>query len=289
MKLLRVRGLLGLLTALAVSVFLAGCAASVPPSATPDSYDQEKAQAVEHWRVFAEDMAENVRLALLERHDLVDKPIYVQPPNASPFLRTMHELLKTEIVSRGIPVTELPEADTVVVGYDVILVKHDPAAPADSYGKRSFPDGSGISRHEAVVNISMRHRNRYVLHLSYIRYINDADWMLYTWPETAVAGKFFGGQAGLGGGGLYPLEEALREDDIWTFFSRRGMAYPGQAGAVVIEKASGGAPVVKPWPSSGAVLSSTGGIGRELSVVGDPVVGRRIDPNSPPTPFPGKR
>jgi hypothetical protein len=48
---------------------------------------------------------------------------------------------------------------------------------------RLFSGASG-SDHEIVVNVRMAHNNRYVLHRSYIRYINDADWPLYLHAES---------------------------------------------------------------------------------------------------------
>lgn len=178
MKLLRINGLLGILTALAVSVFLAGCGTSqVPVPEYPKAYTQEIAQAADHWRDIASDVAERVRIALLERRDLLDKPLFVSAPNSRDFDLAFYQLLKTEMVSRAIQVSERAERGTITMDYTVQTVHHDPS-------RMTGPRYSGASDHEIVVNVRMAYNNRYVLHLSYIRYINDADWPLYISPES---------------------------------------------------------------------------------------------------------
>ncbi len=195
MKLFRIRSLLGLLTVLAVGVFFVGCTTSrVPVPENPKAYTQEKSQAADHWRDIAINVAERVRHALLERSDLTAKPIYVVPPNSRPFMLTFHQLLKTEMVSRAIQVSEKRESDTLVLEYDVLTVFHDPSRMDGGVYSRLADLGLALgsvvgaghpsgSDHEIVVNARMAHNNRYVLHLSYIRYINDADWPLYLSPE----------------------------------------------------------------------------------------------------------
>ena len=201
MKLLRIPSSLALLTALAVAVLLAGCTTSrVPVPSNPKAYTQDKAQAADHWREIAIDVAENIRKALMERGDLIDKPIYVRPPNTQPFMLAFHQLLKTELVSRAIQVSEKPEAQAVHLEYDVLTVLHDPSR--FSGGVYSVLSDMGIavsnvffggnpsgSDHEIIVTARMSYQNRYVLHRSYIRYINDPDWPLYLSPEALESGS----------------------------------------------------------------------------------------------------
>ena len=196
----RQSGLLTLLTALALAVFLAGCAKStVPVPEKPKAYVQEKAQAMDHWREIAVNVAERVRHALLERGDIIEKPIYVQPPNSRPFMLSFHQLLKTEMVSRAMQVSETRERDTIRLDYDVITVFHDPSRFNEGIFSRIADMGllvsnvftgasPSASHHEISVNVRMSYNNRYVLHLSYLRYINDADWPLYISPESQEPG-----------------------------------------------------------------------------------------------------
>jgi len=180
---------LGLLTMFALIAFFAGCTRSnVPVPQKPVAFTQEKFQAADHWRDIAVDVADKVRDALVERDDLVTKPLFVVPPNSRPFMLTFHQLVKTELVSRAIQVSERREADSVQVEYDVLTVLHDSSRFGDGIYSRLADLGIGLARlfsgssasdHEIVVNVRMAYNNRYVVHLSYIRYINDADWPLY--------------------------------------------------------------------------------------------------------------
>lgn len=189
MKYLYVSAKLGLLTMLALIMFLAGCTRSnVPVPEKPVAYTQEKAQAAEHWRDIAVDIADKIRDALVERDDLATKPLYVAPPNSRPFMLAFHQLVKSELVSRAVQVSEQRERDAVLIEYDVLTVLHDDSRFSDGVYSRLADMGIGIGRlftgssasdHEIVVNVRMAYNNRYVVHRSYIRYINDADWGLY--------------------------------------------------------------------------------------------------------------
>lgn len=193
-----IKARLALLTMLALIVFLAGCSRShVPVPGKPTAFRQEKAQAVEHWRDIAVDVAERIRNALVERDDLLTKPLYITPPNSRPFMLAFHELLTTELVSRAIQVAQAREADSVLVEYDVTTVLfHSSRFNRGVYSHLvdmglaigNVFSGAGGSDHEIVVNVRMSHNNRYVTHLSYIRYINDKDWPLYISPDSMGPG-----------------------------------------------------------------------------------------------------
>ena len=183
-----------LLTMLAVSVFFAGCStAHVPVPEKPAAYSQQKIQAVEHWRDIAVDVAEKIRNALVERDDLLTRPLYLTPPNSRPFMLAFHELLQTELVSRAVQVAQTPEAGSVLVDYDVSSVLYHSSRFNRGYYSHLADMGVAVggifsgtsgSDHEIVVTVRMSHNNRYVTHLSYIRYINDKDWPLYINPHS---------------------------------------------------------------------------------------------------------
>ena len=170
-----VPGLLGLLTMLALAVFFAGCSTSpVPPQVNPPAYTQERVQAADHWRNMAEDTAKSVVHALEERRDLIARPLYVQPPNGRPFSIAFYDLVKSELVSRAVQLSQTLEPDTLRLEYHVQTVVHD-ASRRGTWG---------VGQHEIVVNVRMAFNNRYVMHRSYIHYINEADWALYLSPES---------------------------------------------------------------------------------------------------------
>jgi len=186
---------LAMLTMLMLIVFLAGCTRShVPVPEKPKAYSQEKMQATEHWRDIAVDIADKIRDALVERSDLTMKPLYVAQPDSRPFMLAFHELVKSELVSRAVQVSERLELDTVLVEYDVLTVRHDssrfgweiysPIADVGVAIARIFTGNPTPSNNEVVVNVRMAYDNRYVLHRSFIRYINDADWAHYLNTES---------------------------------------------------------------------------------------------------------
>lgn len=189
---------LAILTMLMLIAFLAGCTRShVPVPEKPKAYTQEKMQAAEHWRDIAVDIADKIRDALVERSDLTMKPLYVAQPDSRPFMLAFHELVKSELVSRAVQVSERLELDTVLVEYDVLTVRHN-SPPWTIYSPivdvggvvASIVTGSAsASDHEVVVNVRMAHDNRYVVHRSFIRYINDEDWAHYSFNPSSSGGS----------------------------------------------------------------------------------------------------
>lgn len=161
--------------------FLAGCARSgIPVPEKPVAYSQEKVQATDHWREVAIDIADKIRDALVERTDLVMKPLYVVQPDSRPFMLAFHQVVKSALVSRAVQVSEEREADSVQVEYDVLTVHFDSSRKGI---------GSSASNGEVVITLRMAYDNRYVVHRSYIRYINDADWLQYLNRESLEPGS----------------------------------------------------------------------------------------------------
>lgn len=181
-----------LLAAAILPIFSTGCSRSnVPVPEKPIAYTQEKVQAAGHWRDIAVDISEKIRDALVERTDLTLKPVYVAIPDGGSFMISFHQLLLSELVSRAIQVSETREPDAVLVEYDVITVRHDPSRFSGGIYSHLADLGVGISRlftgpsgsdNEIIVNVRMAYDNRYVVHRSYVRYINDAEWKLYFSP-----------------------------------------------------------------------------------------------------------
>lgn len=181
MSVLSIPTRLAILTMLMLIAFFAGCArADLPRPQAPVSYRQEKIKAVDHWRDVAVDVADKIRDALVARSDIAMKPIFVMPPDSRPFMLAFHEVVKSELVSRAIQVSEAQEPDGVTVEYSVLTVRFDGS-------RRGF--FSSASDNEVVVTVRMAYDNRYVVHQAYIRYINDPDWMLYLNTESVNPGS----------------------------------------------------------------------------------------------------
>ncbi len=180
---------------------IAGCASTeLPLATTPPLYTQDKIQAVDHWDNIANEVALRVQKSLEDRPDLITLPIYVKPPNDRPFSLAFHALLCTRLVSRGMQVSDLPEADTLTLEYNVQTVLHDasrgtwlPSLASMGIGVIALVTGqyTSGSDHELIINSAIIHHNRYVMHLSNVVYINEDDWPLYVSPESSdpMAGR----------------------------------------------------------------------------------------------------
>lgn len=207
------RSILTILIYLSGSFLLAGCYSHAPRAVTYETTPQHKLQAVEHWRVLASETAERLRQAVNDREDLQSFPLMVEPPDATKFSVAFAELLKSELVSRGMQVAKQPE-DGLVVEYDVMRVKHhdrDLNPPPGSW--TALPLGIRVlheietsrdllnilvltglaadavdgylateSENELLVTVSLARDNRYVLHTSSIYYIHDPDLLHYIDP-----------------------------------------------------------------------------------------------------------
>jgi hypothetical protein len=189
MKRSRISSLLALLAILTSSFLLLACSENAAPVALGfnKSY-QPKIQAAEHWRSIAADVADRVLFAVMDRPDLQGKPLFVALPNNRPFSVAFYHLLRTELVSRGLQLSYSREPQAVAVEYAVQTVLFDSSrfgATMDSMGISSGNSGIAPSNNEIIVNARMFFQNRFVLHASAARYINDADLPLYLDPQLA--------------------------------------------------------------------------------------------------------
>lgn len=187
--------LLGIIVALVLAGLLLGCgskeaqpeqketrvplAAPAPVAADHQAFSQLVEQAGEHWRDMADEVAARVFKAYEDRDDILEIPLYLPPPNNRPFTVAFYNLLKTELVSRGLQVSYTRESRSVVLEYDVQTVPFDPGR-RDTTG-RFAPVNHSDS--EIIVNARMFYRNRFVMHCSSVRYINQADVALYFDPQ----------------------------------------------------------------------------------------------------------
>jgi hypothetical protein len=176
----------------ALAVLSAGCSTSRPLAENPPLHRQDKLQAVDHWDNIADAVARRVQKTLEARRDLINKPIYVQAPNDRPFALAFYDLLRTRLVSKGMQVSNQREADSLVLNYNVQTVLHPSSASWTPSLRGMGVAALGLvtggystrSDHEIIINSNMLHRNRYVMHLSTVCYINDDEWSMYLSPES---------------------------------------------------------------------------------------------------------
>lgn len=181
MRILRPTSLLGLLLALCLVSLLFGCSRANMPAAVaykkPEA--QLQAQAAAHWREIAADVGERVVIAHEDRPDIRNRPIFIAMPNNRPFSVAFYNLLRTELVSRGLQVSYEREPTGLVLEYTIQTVPFDPSRGSNGRGNASPSD------HELIVNSRMFYQNRFVMNCSSVRYINDDDLALYLDPQVA--------------------------------------------------------------------------------------------------------
>lgn len=160
------------LTLIALSA--SGCTSRSPAPVEQQNiaYNQLQAQAVDHWRDIASEVAARIYKGVTDRPDIMGRPLYIAPPNNQPFSVAFYNLLRSELVSRGLQVSYEREPYSVFIEHTAQLVPFD-----DSRGN--------VPEHELVVNARMHYNNRFVMHCSAVRYINDADVALYADPQVA--------------------------------------------------------------------------------------------------------
>lgn len=274
-----------------------GCVQTTIPLATaPPLYEQYKLQSADHWDTVAEGVASRVQKTLEDRPDLIGKPLYIAPPNDGIFTRTFASLLRSRLVSKGMQVSELHEADAITINYNVQMVLHDSGRGDYGVGLANLGIAVGgvftggyttTSDHEVVINTYMVHRNRYAMSLSQVCYIHDKDWDLYFDP-----------------GMLRRKTESA--DSVWQRYAGRGQAFgSGSITPPVIERArvydsSDGDSMLRtsnqsyqqveyyPPPPPSHYVS-----GPVTTTYSEPILeeyhmapgGRRIDPSARPTPI----
>ena len=163
--------LLALAAAFALAVISAACAPGGGQSnATSAQYHQGSGQrqllTVGDWRAIAVEVAARIHKAISDRDDLTDQPIYLAPPHDRPFAVAFYNLLRTELVSRGLQVSYQREPHSTLVEYTAQTVLLN--------DERDYT---------LVVNARMYFLNRFVMHCSLARYIKDEDIALYADPQ----------------------------------------------------------------------------------------------------------
>lgn len=206
-----------LLILLLAAALLAGCRSQLPLASSYPMTTQHKMQAAEHWNILAADVAERVAQAVGDRVELRLLAIDVDSEQSGPFNDVFKELLKSQLVFRGLQVAEREE-NQLELKYKVQMVKHGQrfqrpppglltaigagvavardhltvksiyaAAPLGLLADVAIGSLSFHSDHEVIITTELVWRNRYVMHASDIYYINDPDYRQYGEPIPVVA------------------------------------------------------------------------------------------------------
>ncbi len=184
----------------------------------PNAYrlsTQPKMQAVHHWSVLAEDVANVVYLKLMESFSENQFPLYVASAGITPFDKGFHELLITRLVEKGLPVSNNYK-DPLVLSFDTQVVNHkrriirtkagvyESLAPGffvhrdiplsglenQSRKAQSLVNSAELNveageytielpEKEVMVTLSLMFKGVYVMRHSSVYYINDPEWWHY--------------------------------------------------------------------------------------------------------------
>lgn len=189
-----------LLVAVPIGMLLLGCAQVPKPSTYPLTY-QQKMQAAHHWDLLAKEVAQKV---VSEQGNLGTSGVYV-PPGKGVFGAAYSSLVMTELANSGVTLAASPQG-AAVLGVEVQLIQYRAKWP-DRANRRHpgfwtavgtivrcadymtfnmvIPAGvamdlmegstTTLSKHEVVVTTSLQKDGQYLMRLSSIYYVNDAD------------------------------------------------------------------------------------------------------------------
>jgi hypothetical protein len=80
-------------------------------------------QAARHWEILADDLAGQVKKCIKRRSDLKWMPVYVVHRESSPFEEIFHGLLTSELLDRGLTVSQTDE-NALKMEYSAQLLEH---------------------------------------------------------------------------------------------------------------------------------------------------------------------
>ena len=157
-----------------LALVLASCAspAWVPdPQPFPPSV-QLVPKASKHWAMIANDIAANVKSAMVQMDSDKLRSIYVADYSPdSVFEEAFRNMLMTGLTRQGLPVTNKPQ-DTLRLEYQAQLVRHGSAR------------GSAPS-HEVIVSSWIESGGHHILRTTDSYYLEEADVALYAEPRVA--------------------------------------------------------------------------------------------------------
>lgn len=110
-----------------IVVFCSGCSglAKSPSAPVPDNFaysNQQHLQAVEHWSIIAQDLA-NQTVVALEKHKLASTALYVKyPPVKTEFSVAFHDFLIDGLVKKGMRVNRT-NTNNIILEYKVQAIE----------------------------------------------------------------------------------------------------------------------------------------------------------------------
>lgn len=184
----------------------------------PSAYrlsSQQTMQAVYHWKLLADDIAEQIQDRLAYQDEESREPIYVVPLGVTPFEKAFRELLITGLVENSLSISK-DDHEALLLDVNIQLVRHDRNLTETSSGvykalapglfvRRDIalfgPDGrikeieqdisnteinveagmfsKGAPETEILITASLIRNDAFVLRKSSIYYISEGEWRHY--------------------------------------------------------------------------------------------------------------
>lgn len=129
---------------LLLTLFLAGCATSIPQAENFPQAQQKKAMAVQHWGVIAADSVEQTRLALGKQAFGKDKPLYVADNANTDFSRAFHKYMIVGLLNAGFAVSAKKEG-AIEIGYEAQVIRHASSFDPQALGYKPGMATAGVA------------------------------------------------------------------------------------------------------------------------------------------------
>ncbi len=166
---------------------VAGCASQIPYAESYGYTGQRKMQAVQHWRILAEEVAEHMREDMVAA-GLADRPVYVVPrKNAAPFDEAFHDFLVEALIDNQVEVSR-NAAGALILRKRVEVVSH--GATRTYFPHMTMMTGVKPVNTEIIISCSLRDDEQFITKTANVFYINGVDVTHYVKDvEVTVAPK----------------------------------------------------------------------------------------------------
>ncbi|ACL01950.1 hypothetical protein [Desulfatibacillum aliphaticivorans] len=225
------RKLAAAVLALAAAGLLWACRSQAPYPVTYSINAQQKMQAVHHWDILAEDVANQVMMTIEQHPGIETQPVSVASPDeTTAFSLMFHDLLVSHLVNRGLVLTPSNEG-SLILGYSARILQHEDRIIRKNPVKWTMLAGSmrvaraaydwatedilnmGIGvgilgdlargyttgdkpAKELFITTTLAYGDRYLMHANDIYYINDGDWWQYDANPIAMGSSLDAGGPG---------------------------------------------------------------------------------------------
>ncbi len=193
-------------------LFTAGCS-QVPYPTTYGFSQQKKMQAAQHWKLLAQDIAEQIKHEMFNINFDRDIPIYISPGDDTPFDHIFRNLLTSEFLDRKLQVSTkkygsiemkveakilthnarkihhpIEKWTTLGVGVNVLRAAYQSslehvllmAMPAGIAIDTAFAGNAGdIPSNEVIISTSLIQDDKIIIQNVDIYYVNEPDWWHY--------------------------------------------------------------------------------------------------------------